>query len=230
MHMILRLLTVLCLGQLTANPLAIHAQEANPEPDLLATYAEAIGGQERLDQIESLEYRGTIIMAPGMDPAPVTVRIQRPNLYWMKIQLPAGETLSLFDGEQAWYRTILPDDPGNWEPMEPGEAAELKNRAFESARLDHAPDQPGRETGVKGNTITITYTEGEPRIRTYEDGLLVQEKSADGVSRFSDYKSFDGIKFPTRIVTGAPLGEVVTVFDKILLNPEFPTGTFKASP
>jgi len=228
MNSIYRPLTALllsfCLGLLPS----LDALEPAP-PDLLATYAAAIGGEERLDKIESLEYRGTIIMAPGMDPAPLTVRIERPNRYWMKIQLPAGQTLSLFDGDKAWYRTILPDDPGTWEPMEAGEAAELKNRAFESARLDHRPDQEGRQTTVEDDTITITYAEGKPRVRTYQDGLLVKEKSADGVSVYSDYQEFGGIQFPTRIVTEAPLGEVVTVFDTILVNPEFPEGTFQAN-
>jgi len=225
--MIARAFVVIALTTCLAFP--IHAQE---EIDtLLDAWVNAIGGAEAVGKVERLEYRGTIVMAPGLPPAPIVVRLEKPDKYRMKITLPAGSTLNLFDGEQAWYRTILADDPGQWEQMEVAEGLELKNLAFESAHLDHRPEVEARDVKlVEEGKLQITYPEGRDRTRVYRDGLLVEEISAEGTSRYSEYERFDGILFPTRIVTSSPLGEVITEFTEIKVNPTFPEGTFTAEP
>jgi len=214
---------------MTCLTLPLQAQE---EIDaVLDAWVEAIGGEEAVGKVERLEYRGTIVMAPGLPPAPIVVRLEKPDKYWMKITLPAGSTLNLFDGEKAWYRTILADDPGQWEQMEVAEGRELKNMAFESAHLDHRPEVEAREVElVEEGQLQITYPEGRDRTRIYRDGFLVEEISAEGTSRYSNYKRVDGVMFPTRIVTSSPLGEVVTEFTEIEVNPTFPEGAFTAEP
>ncbi len=198
---------------------------------LLDAFAQSVGGETALDAVERVEYRGHIIMADGLDPAPIIVRVEKPNRLWIRIVLPAGETLSLFDGERAWFRTLLPDDPGAWEPMEPAESIELRNRAYETAALSHRPELPGREVKLAApGTLAIHYDEGEPRERIYEAGRLIQETTVEGESRFFDYREFGGIAFPTRIVTQSPFGAVTTQFDEVQVNPEFPADTFRAEP
>jgi len=215
-------ISVVCGGSLSA--------QASPEAEaLLSKMRETVGGAGRLAAARTLEFRGTLIPAPGQEPAPITVRVARPNLYWMRIQLPAGEILNLFDGEKAWYRTVLPGDPGVWEPMEPAEGIELRTRAWETANPDGIMDLPGRTVSVDAEgRLVMTYTEGEPRKRVLTDGLPQVEESSDGATRLEAYQEFEGIRFPTKMTTRGPLGDVITQFNEVLINPEFAPEQFVA--
>ncbi len=208
---------------------SLNAQVTPEAEVLLGKMRETVGGAERLAAVRTLEFRGTLVPAPGQEPAPITVKVARPNLYWMRIQLPAGEILNLFDGEKAWYRTVLPGDPGVWEPMEPAEAIELRTRAWETANPDGIMDLPGRTVGVdsEGHLVT-SYTEGEPRMRVLVEGLPQLEKSSDGPTQLEAYQEFEGIRFPTKMTTRGPLGNVITQFNEVLINPEFAPEQFIA--
>lgn len=195
---------------------------------LQSAATEAVGGASKVAEIRSLEFIGTIQMMPGQPPAPLVVRVQKPNLYWMSITLPEGETRTLFDGKQGWYRTLLKGDAGVWEKMGRRESADLANRAWESAHYAAVSPQPGRKASAENGALRLKFASGADILRKYENARLVEETTADGTSRFSDFKSFGGILFATRVSTRTPIGDVTTKFSSIKVNPSFPLGQFDA--
>lgn len=213
----------LCLASLLLLPLVAVGEE-----NLEQAWVEALGGQERLGEVERVEVRGSTQMMVDSDPFPLIIRAEKPNRLWMSVSLPAGEVIRLYDGEQAWFRTILPDDPGEWFPMEPGEAAEFRNLAYETAHLNAATEMSGREVSAAADgAVLIEYPSGVSRKRWYDEaGLLIRETSADGDSEFSAFEEFDGIPFATEITTHSGGGSTATRIDEVLINPEFEPDQF----
>ncbi len=221
--------TSLCLLGFFAMGGTASAQTSPEAAAVIETWKDTAGGAARLDGVRSLEFKGSIQMGAGRPPAPLHLRLQKPDKYWMSIQLPAGESLILFDGRQGWYRTLLPGDPGRWEKMDRGESAELATRSWEANHPGGDAPLAGRQVAYEQGKVIIRYKSGKDRVRTFEKGLLLTEQNSDGLTRFADYKSFDGILFATRVVTQSAIGEVVTRFNSVKVNPSFPADQFKAN-
>lgn len=204
---------------------------AETAEEIEARYVEALGGEERLAEIETMEIRGSTQLMAGTDPAPLVIRTEKPHHYWMSIELPAGEVIQLYDGEKAWFRTVLPDDPGEWMPMEESEAVELRNLAWEAAHLNALVPMPGRTLALAedGQGLVVDYPSGTARKRWFnEEGLLIRETSIEGDTEFEAFTEFGGIPFATEITTPKAGGPLTTQIEEVLINPGFAPDQFVA--
>lgn len=221
--------------------------EALPTPEeVFARYAEGMGGQDRLDAVQIRRMSGSYEGEPFRFPARLVVWQARPDRVHMRISQPGSSTIEIgYDGAVAWQR--MPD----------GSVVDLGGaRLRDIARSSHFWGELAyQEKYTRTETVAFFDLEGTPsvvvdgfdaddrRTRLFfhrETGLLLRRLQvavgSDGKPvtldmTFEDYREFDGVMFPTRVVQQArrrneqtqeveQLGKTVFKYNTFDLSPE----------
>lgn len=124
--------------------ISASAQETPSLETVLQKHAEALGGMERLDAVDTLRLSGTFIAFS--EEGTFTLTRMRPNGYLLRYQMLGSDLVESYDGEDAW--TIHPDlGLPQAVPMNHAERAAVQAQADFFGPLIR-PDQ-------KGHTVTL---------------------------------------------------------------------------
>ncbi len=222
--------SMLCLG-LVATPAAAQSVE-----EILAQYAEARGGKEKLESVRSLSAQGVAVMGGGME-APFRYEWKHPNKFRFELTQQGRTEVSAYDGTTAWQ--IEP--PGQPEPMSDFDLAMLNDA------MDY-PNSPLVNPQAKGHRVTLVGKEEIEGTEAYKlevvkkngsveysyldaeyfvEILQIEKHVAPGSQSefelevtWGDYKEIDGVLFPyswSQKPRGAPAG-MTLVFEKLAIN------------
>ena len=213
--------------------------------EVLAKYAEARGGIDKIKAVKSVRMTGTMTVGPGLE-APITMEMKRPKNMRLEFTLQGMTGVQAYDGETAW--AIMPfmgkKDPEAL-PEEQAKMAE-EQADFDGVLIDseakgHKVELVGKEPveGTDAYKLKVTLKNGEVRyvyldaeyfleIKT-EGSRTVRGSQVDFEATIGDYKEVDGLMFAHSIETGAkgaPQRQKIT-FSAIELNPDIDDSRFK---
>jgi len=213
--------------------------------EILAKYAEARGGMDKVKAVKSMRMTGTTTMGPGIE-APITVEMKRPKYMRTELTLQGLTVVQAYDGQTAWAimpfmgkkdAEALPEDQTKMAE----EQADLDGVLIDSKEKGHTVELVGKESieGTDAYKLKVTLKNGDVRyvfldaeyfleIRT-EGTRTVRGSQVDFEASIGDYKEVDGLMFPHSIESGAkgsPQRQKTTI-SKIELNPDLDDGRFK---
>ena len=191
-------------------------------------HIESIGGAEKLNSVKSITITAAVTI-PGAPFKPsAIIKEKYPNKSSMEMSVPGMGTLmsQKFNGEDGYIEQM-----GQKIPYEDDQknAEKEKLGLFEETYLDPSNMEIVSLSPVNGKDVyKIKVKDDSFRFYDAETGLLVMTEettSAMGneiitVTKFSDYKEVDGIKFAfkTEIVTGPQT--IVIEADQVIVNEE----------
>ena len=191
-------------------------------------HIESIGGAEKLNSVKSITITAAVTI-PGAPFKPsAIIKEKYPNKSSMEMSVPGMGTLmsQKFNGEDGYIEQM-----GQKIPYEDDQknAEKEKLGLFEETYMDPSEMEIVSLSPVDGKDVyKIKVKDDSFRFYDAETGLLVMTEettSAMGneiitVTKFSDYKEVDGIKFAfkTEIVTGPQT--IVIEADQVIVNEE----------
>ena len=191
------------------------AQTLPPAQQVLARYAQAIGGREKVLSVQSrrLVYQVT---SGGMQIDMEAIQ-RRPNLGVVVMRTGMGEIRSGFDGQTGWM--ITPMGPQIMEGAQLDEVrirsgfdADVLFNVYETVETTERAEYAGKACW-KVRMVSATGVEAT-RCFDVETGLLVAlETTQNGMpvtAIYQEYRDFDGLKYPSRFTSTAMGQEAVT--------------------
>jgi outer membrane lipoprotein-sorting protein len=223
--------------------LPVGAEEMSLD-ELLAAHFDALGGAERLQDVQTARFTGNMTMGPGGE-VPFIMTFKRPQKARMEFTMQGMTGIRVYDGETAWM--VMPfmgkTDP---EIMADDQAKNMKEQAdFDGPLMNwrekgHQVELLGLEDveGTEAYKLQVTLANGDVRyhyldseyfITIKQEGKTsIQGNEVEFETTLSDYKEVEGLMFPHSIenrAKGAPEGQVIT-FEAIELGVEVPDDQF----
>ena len=217
------------VGELIKKPVFAKEIDASVTvKNIFDKHIESIGGAEKLNTVKSISITAAVTI-PGAPFKPSAIIKEKfPNKSSMEMSVPGMGTLmsQKFNGEDGYIEQM-----GQKIPYEDDQknAEKEKLGLFEEAYLDPSNMEIVSLSPIDGKDVyKIKVKDDSFRFYDAETGLLVMTEettSAMGneiitVTKFSDYKEVDGIKFAfkTEIVTGPQT--IVIEADQVIVNEE----------
>ena len=217
------------VGELIKKPVFAKEIDASVTvKNIFDKHIESIGGVEKLNTVKSISITAAVTI-PGAPFKPSAIIKEKfPNKSSMEMSVPGMGTLmsQKFNGEDGYIEQM-----GQKIPYEDDQknAEKEKLGLFEEAYLDPSNMEIVSLSPIDGKDVyKIKVKDDSFRFYDAETGLLVMTEettSAMGneiitVTKFSDYKEVDGIKFAfkTEIVTGPQT--IVIQADQVIVNEE----------
>ncbi|MEY4609587.1 MAG: hypothetical protein RL625_1804 [Gemmatimonadota bacterium] len=206
------------------------AQEALPSPEALAARHDSlVGGRSALEGYRSMRLTGNLaVTAMGLE-APLEILKVKPNRYLFRAQLgPMGELLSGFDGEHAWAiqpgmgPTLVTGAEGKLIADQADFFADLhdlsrfdKVETLDQATFEGRSCYRVRMTRPTGEVLT-EYFDAETGLSAGISASVTGPMGAmELVSVFSEYRSFGGVKRPTKTIQRNPQFETLLTISAI---------------
>ncbi len=239
---------IACGQQGAAASAAAPAPAASPSDltadQVLARYAAAAGGKERLLAQKTLHMTGRMSNFRDINNAPITIDKERAGGRYLRRLVTGGQTvIQAVDGETVWEV-----DPGRDIPR-PRQMDNLHSRRF-LHRV--AIEGPLVDPAAKGEQVLVVGKEkvgGADAYRlkvSYSDGLvsyyLIDAKSFrlvktvdivqarepyEAETTYSDFRTVDGVVMPFHEVTELPGLKQEITWEKIEVNVPLPAAEFK---
>ena len=222
------------VGQAEQN--AAPEQVDLPDPsELFAGHWEAVGGWEKVQQIEGRTVRG-VVERPGQGPMAVEL-VQKPPMLWKLRMFEPGvlDVTTGYNGEGAW-RKVKGNDPvwmTGLTAIETRENSKFFGEAHAEVRYNETQtvglveDQGRQLYAVRGltkiGTEVVLGFDAETKLLSSVTGPVL---SASGPlimqQRYLDYRPVDGILVPHRMeqITQADADPIVLRFTKFVLTVE----------
>ena len=213
--------------------------------EILAKYADARGGIDKIKAVKSMRMSGTMTVGPGLE-APITMEMKRPRNMRLEFTLQGMTGIQAYDGQTAWAvmpfmgkkdAEALPEDQAKMAE----EQADFDGVLIDYKEKGHAVELVGKESieGTDAYKLKVTLKNGDVRyvfldaeyfleIRT-EGTRTVRGSQVDFEASISDYKEVDGLMFAHAIESGAKGSsqrQKMTIA-KIELNPDIDDARFK---
>ena len=201
---------------------------------ILDSHLNAIGGIAKLSAIKSLTIKASVTI-PGAPFKPnAIIKEKYPNKFSMEMSVPDMGTLMIqkFNGEDGYIEQM-----GQKIPYDDEQKTEQKKKLglFEEAYLDSSKMEIVSLSQVDGKDVyKIKLKDKSFRFYDVESGLLIMTEETtteDGnelktITKFSDYKEVDGVKFAfkSEIMTGSQT--IVIESNQIIINEEIADNYF----
>lgn len=228
---------------LAALALAAHAgnaraQQLPPAQQIVDRYVQAIGGRATFARLASRH------MVAEMSMSGMTMQMEtftaRPNKMMAVVNVSGMTITSGYDGQVAWQNSPMTG------PRVLSEGAELK-QILDNAQFDRSLDPSASSTSmttvgertVQGRPcwdVKLVSANGNESTNCFdkETGLLVatrskqvsQQGEMEVDAQILDYKDFDGVKIPTRMVSSM-MGQQVVMTVKSVSHAPIPASKFE---
>lgn len=200
--------------------------------EILAKYAQAIGGKTANEKIKSRMTKGTVEFAPMGIKGTIETYSAAPNKTIARLTLAGiGEITEAFDGTIAW--TVNPMQ-GNRDKAG-AELAQAKltgdfYRETNLAKLYPKMELKGTEKVGEADAYVVVGTPVDLPSETFyfdtKSGLLVRrdattispEGNVSSKTFFEDYREVDGVKVPFKMRATTPQIEIVMIFTEVKNN------------
>ena len=196
--------------------------------NIFDSHLNAIGGIEKLNTVKSISITAAVTI-PGAPFKPnAIIKEKAPNKSSMEMSVPNMGTLMTqkFNGEDGYIEQM-----GQKIPYEDEQKNEQKEKLglFEEAYLDSTSAEIISLSPVDGKDVyKIKIKENSFRFYEADTGLLIMTEETTKamgneiktITKFSDYKEVDGVKFPFKreIITGPQT--IVIEADQVIVNEE----------
>ncbi len=227
--------------------LDVYGNEINPDvkklnenvtaEQILEKYLAAVGGKEKLRAVKSLyvEMKGKVM---NFDIS-LTIAQKAPDKFYSNMDAGVMQQVTIFDGEKGVTKAM-----GQTKEMTDEQIKQMKSRAkiFPLANYDRDSlklELKGVETinGKDAYKVKVTFSNGDSKTYYFdkESGLKIRETETKNTpqgtviitSDISDYKEFDGIKYPGKI-SQSVAGQVINLEIKtVKINSDVPDDLFK---
>jgi len=203
-------------ARLTAQPAAADRTDLPSASEVIEKYIQAVGGAASIQKVSSRAESGTVTF--GVGPAlPIEILSKSPFQQAMIVHLPAGDSLTVLDGQSGWSRS--PSGPARDMPQADIEGAKLDadlqfpinvKKTFQELKVVRT-----EKIGEHDVILLFATNSSGPPLELYFDrqtGLLLRQlrfgSSPLGLNPtqidYDDYKEFDGIQVPTHRVIIRP--------------------------
>jgi hypothetical protein len=188
-----------------------------PSADVvIEKYIQAVGGETAIQNVSSRVESGTVTF--GVEPGfPIEILFKSPSRQAMTVHLAAGDSSTVFDGQNGWFRPPA------------GQVRDMSQADIEGAKLDADLQFPInlKKTFQQLKTIRtervsdhdaillFAMNSSRPPLELYFDrqtGLLLRQlrfgSSPLGLNPtqidYGDYKNLDGVQVPLHLVISRP--------------------------
>jgi photosynthetic reaction center cytochrome c subunit len=200
-----------------ANPAAQASRTNLPSAnDVIEKYIRGVGGAAAIQNVLSRVESGTVTFGAG-PPFPIEILSKSPSRQAMIVHLPAGDSSTVFDSQNGWFRS--PAGPVRDMPQADIEGAKLDadlqfpinvEKTFQELKVVRTE----RISDHDAILLFATNSSGPP-LELYfdrESGLLLRQlrfgSSPVGLNPtqidYDDYKTFDGVQVPLHLVITRP--------------------------
>lgn len=184
--------------------------------EVMEKYVQALGGAGAVQNVLSRVESGTVTFGSGPG-FPIEILSKSPSRQVIVVHLPAGESSTVFDGQNGWIKSPA------------GPVREMPPADIEGAKLDADLNFPlnvmktfqqlkviREDTVADRDTVLLFATKSsDPPVELFFDrqtGLLLRQvrfgSSPLGLNptqiEYGDYKTCDGVKVPTHLVITRP--------------------------
>jgi hypothetical protein len=188
-----------------------RSNEPRPTPQqILAKYAEAIGGKEAAEKVKTRAFKGVSVAANGQS-FPLEILFAAPDKYSLSVSLPQGATTQKLNGEAGWIKNARED-----RAMDDVDLLRAKSLAWSLELLQIKEPYPqmayvgtekinGRDTHIVRMALPKKrranfYFDKETgllarRLVTTETPIGIDPEQTD----YEDYREVDGVKVPHTI-------------------------------
>lgn len=207
---------------------------------VIDAYIEKIGGKDKIMSIQSIETHATMDIPMAGIKGTMKIYAAQPGKMASFMDLPGvGAIETGYDGEYGWETnpmtgpSLMDEEQINAmsDQVDPNSAAKHRERYN---TIEHHGEVDFK--GQKVHKIRLVTPDGRESIEYYsvDTGLMVGQESTQPspmgeikmVSVMSEYKDFDGMKMPTRVVQSFGPQEMVMTIQSVKLNSVDP-GVFK---
>ena len=213
-----------------------------PRPEeIMAKYIAALGGEEVIAKLKTLEEKGTF--EAGTHQFPVEIFVKSPDHIAVITHWPNGDSSTTFDGHVGWI--TFPGRPQR--PMMPSDIDAARIDADLHFAIDTSENFTALQTEKEakiGDVDTLKISgkrQSVPPIEMYFDkqsGLLIREvrygQSPLGRNPtqidYSDYRDLAGVKLPFHWVSSTPTGRFTIQVESAQANVAIPESRFAKPP
>jgi len=225
-------------------PLLVSAVSAITADEIVAKAREKIGGDARLDSVQSLEFFGEIESLDADNPTTGTVRMRFEKPFKQRLDTTVGDvssTVGVGDYEGFTQQVRISDGASNLNVMPAEQVARLRSNSAENLYFFKGTERLGGKVTLLGEEIyngrsayrvKFEYPSGvgfERLFATDDFDLLTTFPVGQSRLEFVEEgeQVVDGITFAKKVKTlvNGELQRVVT-FTEINVNPEFADDTF----
>jgi len=208
----------------------IEAPEGYTAQTVIDNYIEAIGGKEKLENMEDI----TQTMTASVQGMQIQIENFQKSPHYLLVKTKMGDMVisqQLFDGDKA----VVTSQMGRQEFEEGPEFDQVKLQAVMNIELHY--DAFGIEAdllgikpldGMEAYKLQLTYPSGMEVHDYYcvETGFKVMSETPESKSHFSEYKEVDGILFPHEVKQEAGPQRVEMTLDAVEINTGLEEGFF----
>ena len=193
---------------------SFFSQKLPTSNDVISEYYKALGGLDRLEKIKYLKMQTTMtIDARSYNGTEVWIA---PNIFKKTQKLGHEEVVQLFDGKFGYV-----SQGDHREAMSESIVQKLQKRKLIAALEFDANDFNKVEESENEQQQFYVLIKSDSKIYfDKQTKLLSKIETSQGNQNFSDYKSFDGILFPTKIITTGQDKTSELTYQNILVNRE----------
>ena len=223
-HFLLLALIALPIAELSAR---------TPVENILAKAREYLGGEEHLNEIQSIRFEGAFVQENSM--GTFTTILRKPMFYRSEFDDGEATAITGYDGVSGWHRVTHNEDPGEdfLRALNPRENRRLRlnihDNLFMYTELERVRGEIRYvertfKDGFPAHRLAFYY-DGELVFHRYfdaEDGALIATTNPDGITvREYGSRIVNGVRFPRRVVATLQ-GEEVSIleYDRIVINEE----------
>ncbi|MEW6652720.1 MAG: hypothetical protein AB1394_04530, partial [Bacteroidota bacterium] len=204
------------------------APEGLTAEQVVAKYAEALGGKANLEKIQD----ETLKMSGSMQGMNINITLVRkaPNKMYQLIDFGVGQQKTVFDGEKGKSSAMGQEQEMSGSQLEAMKVEATLNSYLYYDKLGVKVELSGLETlnGKDAYKVNLVYPSGKRTTQYYdvESGLLVKTSSSvespQGVINISieyaDYKEVKGTKVAHKVIQGTPMGSIELTVSSVEYN------------
>ena len=213
---------------------------AGPVDDMIAKARAYLGPEEALDGVRTIHFKGTLELDANTR-VPIDIVFQKDNRQRITASAEKVIETTALDGYDAWQKRADATAPTRWQLtlLDAQQVKKLRANTWENlhffkgiekrgGRVEH-----GGESNVEGRAcIKLTYYHTDAiwfaRYFDKTTGKLVKTVTDNGSEiREEGEMLVDGIRFPKKVISKSPNGQVTTItFDRLELNKPVPASEF----
>lgn len=238
---------ILVLVTISTISFAALARAAESDEEIIQSTIELarsyIGPDEKLDAIESIHYKGSLLYSSG-DLGTIEMVYQKPMRHRMVAVIGGRREISVLDGSEGWttFERVVDSVPLNMEIFDPIRILIMQASVREAFNFFRKPNTrngeityEGKET-VKGREcVVLTYYHGDgiayQRYIDAETGQVHKTLDSKGVEYLEEGEIMvEGLRFPKKMVstfsTAIGSQSMEFAYSSITLNKKLPESDF----
>ncbi|WP_312323087.1 hypothetical protein [Soonwooa sp.] len=193
---------------------SFFSQKLPTSNEIISEYYKALGGLAKLEQVKYLKMQ-TILTVDSKSYAGTEVWIA-PNIFKKTQKLGHEEVIQFFDGKFGYV-----SQGDHREAMSEPVVQKLQKRKLIAALEFDANEFNKVEEAKSGQQQFYVLVKSDSKIYfDKQTSLLSKIETSEGNQNFWDYKSFDGILLPTKIITTGQNKTSELTYQNILVNRE----------